>query len=71
MAAYAQLADGRLRVSGLVGSARSGQLVRAGAVGRGDAPETLGADVAEKLLAQGAAALLATSAEPDTGPYVS
>jgi hydroxymethylbilane synthase len=71
VAAYAQLADGRLRVSGLVGSARSGQLVRAGAVGSADAPEPLGADVAEKLLAQGAAALLAASAEPDTGPYVS
>lgn len=71
VAAYAQLDAGRLRLSGLVGSARSGQLVRAGAVAGADNVASLGSDVAEKLLAQGAAALLAASAEPDTGPYVS
>ena len=71
VAAYAQFIGERLQVSGLVGSARDGRLVRASAVGARMDGESLGADVAEKLLAQGAGALLAASAEADTGPYVS
>jgi hydroxymethylbilane synthase len=41
-----------------VGSASDGRLVRAEGEGRGDAPECLGLEVAEKLLAQGARGLI-------------
>jgi hydroxymethylbilane synthase len=71
VAGYARLADGRLLLSGLVGSAHSGRLVRASSVATDRDPQALGRDVAEKLLAQGAGALLAGSGEPDTGPFVS
>jgi len=43
-------------LQGLVGSARDGVLVRADGIGRD--PEALGLDVAERLLAQGARALI-------------
>ena len=47
-----------LHLAGLVGDAASGKLVRATREGARDAPEALGRQVAELLLAQGAAALL-------------
>ena len=71
VAAYAHLQDGSLHLSGLVGSARDGHIVRATASGRRDAPVALGVAVAGQLLGQGARALIDASAEPDTGPYVS
>jgi hydroxymethylbilane synthase len=58
VAAYARLEGEHMHLSGLVGSAADGRLVRAEAQGRGDAPECLGLEVAELLLAQGARALI-------------
>jgi hydroxymethylbilane synthase len=58
VAAYARLDGEHLSLSGLVGSAIDGSIVRAEAQGRGDAPERLGLEVAELLLAQGARALI-------------
>lgn len=58
VAAYAHLDGEHLYLSGLVGSASDGRIVRAHAPGRGDMPEGLGLEVAEKLLAQGARALI-------------
>ena len=61
VAAYAHLDGEHLHLQGLVGSAGDGHVVRAHASGRGDAPECLGLEVAEKLLAQGAGELIAAS----------
>jgi len=58
VAAFAQLDGEHLSLSGLVGSAVDGRIVRAEASGRGDAPESLGLEVAELLLAQGARGLI-------------
>ena len=58
VAAYASLDGEHLSLSGLVGSAVDGRIVRAEAQGRGDAPECLGLEVAEMLLAQGARELI-------------
>ena len=58
VAAYARLDGEHLSLSGLVGSAVDGRVVRAEAKGRGDAPECLGLEVAELLLAQGARGLI-------------
>jgi len=58
VAAFARLDGERLMLQGLVGSAGDGRSVRAQAQGRGDAPEALGREVAEALLAQGARALI-------------
>ena len=58
VAAYARLDGEHLSLSGLVGSAGDGRMVRAEAQGRGDAPECLGLEVAEALLAQGARGLI-------------
>jgi len=58
VAAYARLDGEHLSLSGLVGSAVDGRMVRAEANGRGDAPECLGLEVAELLLAQGARGLI-------------
>ena len=58
VAAYARLDGEHLSLSGLVGSAGDGRIVRAEAQGRGDAPECLGLEVAEALLAQGARGLI-------------
>ncbi len=58
VAAYAHLDGEHLYLSGLVGSASDGRLLRAHAPGRGDMPAGLGLEVAEKLLAQGARALI-------------
>jgi hydroxymethylbilane synthase len=71
VAAYALLQDGLLSLAGLVGSAHDGRLVHARASASGGSADALGVDVAGKLLAQGARALIDASAEPDTGPYVS
>ncbi|WP_147653513.1 hydroxymethylbilane synthase [Vulcaniibacterium gelatinicum] len=69
VAAFARLDGARLHLQGLVGSVRDGRLVRAEDTGPREAPEALGLAVAERLLAQGARALIAAGAEPDTGPY--
>ncbi len=61
VAAYAHLDGEHLHLQGLVGSAGDGRVVRSHAAGRGDAPECLGLEVAEKLLAQGAGELIAAS----------
>lgn len=58
VAAFARLDGMHLYLSGLVGSANDGRVVRAQAPGRGDAPECLGLEVAERLLAQGARELI-------------
>jgi hydroxymethylbilane synthase len=71
VAAYAQLDGERLTLSGLVGSVADGRLLRAQATAMATLAETLGSEVAGALLTQGAGALIAASAEPDSGPYVS
>lgn len=58
VAAYAELLEARLHLSGLVGSASDGRLVRADGEGAADAPQTLGEALAAQLLAQGAGELL-------------
>ncbi|MCA1714041.1 MAG: hydroxymethylbilane synthase, partial [Gammaproteobacteria bacterium] len=69
VAAYAQLDGAQLHLQGLVGSAASGHLVRAHDSGSGHAPEALGREVAQQLLAQGARALLDSQSEADTGAF--
>ena len=64
VAAFASLDGERLFLSGLVGSASDGRIVRAEANGRADAPESLGLEVAEVLLAQGARGLLDAAMSP-------
>lgn len=71
VAALARLEGGRLSLQGLVGSAHDGVQVRAEGEGARHEGEALGRDVAGRLLAAGAGALIAASAEPDTGPFVS
>ncbi|WP_133479217.1 hydroxymethylbilane synthase [Cognatilysobacter segetis] len=71
VAAFARLSGTRLHLEGLVGSAVDGRQVRASAEGGIDAPDALGERVAQELLGHGAAALIAASSEPDTGPFVS
>lgn len=61
VAAYARLDGEHLRLDGQVGSAADGRAVRAHGEGRGDAPECLGIEVAQKLLAQGAGEFIADS----------
>ncbi|MFC3815117.1 hydroxymethylbilane synthase [Lysobacter sp. GCM10012299] len=61
VAAYAQLHGEHLHLAGLVGSAADGRVVRAQGEGRGDAPECLGLEVAQMLLAQGAGEFIAAS----------
>ena len=58
VAALARLDGDRLALSGLVGSATDGRCVRALSEGLANAPEALGIEVAELLLAQGARALI-------------
>ncbi|RNF84464.1 hydroxymethylbilane synthase [Montanilutibacter psychrotolerans] len=58
VAAFARLDGQQLRLDGLVGSASDGRAVRAHGQGRGDAPDCLGLEVAQALLAQGAAELI-------------
>jgi hydroxymethylbilane synthase len=64
VAAFASLDGECLSLSGLVGSAVDGRIVRADAQGRGDAPEGLGLEVAELLLAQGARGLIDAALPP-------
>lgn len=58
IAGYCEQFGDQLRLSGLVGDARSGDCVRAEASGAAADPEALGLQVAEALLARGAGALL-------------
>jgi hydroxymethylbilane synthase len=58
IAAYCVETERGLHLSGLVGDAASGRLVRAEADGAGADPEALGRAVAEQLLAQGAGTML-------------
>jgi hydroxymethylbilane synthase len=58
VAAWCMLTEQGLHLSGLVGDAASGRLVRAEASGSVDAPEALGRAVAEALLAKGAGDML-------------
>ncbi|MEG3789494.1 hydroxymethylbilane synthase [Lysobacter sp. CCNWLW3] len=60
VAAYARLDGEHLRLDGLVGAA-DGRQVRAHGEGRGDAPECLGLEVAQALLAQGAGDFIAAA----------
>jgi hydroxymethylbilane synthase len=59
IAAYCVETERGLHLSGLVGDATTGKLLRAEAVDAADAAEALGRTVAEKLLALGAGELLA------------
>ncbi|MDQ3160943.1 MAG: hydroxymethylbilane synthase [Pseudomonadota bacterium] len=65
VAGLARLDGQHLSLQGLVGSASEGRLLRAYCRGRGDAPEALGIEVAEALLAQGARALIDAVAPED------
>ena len=58
VAAFAELHGDRLHLSGLVGSADDGRVVRAQAEGAADAPDALGQAVAAELLALGAGEFL-------------
>jgi hydroxymethylbilane synthase len=58
VAAYATLDGGILSLEGLVGSAKTGQLVRASAVGKANDPEGLGRLVAAELRLAGAEAII-------------
>ena len=71
VAGFAELDGDRLHLVGLVGEAGTGRHVRAEATAGAGDPESLGQGVATALLEQGAADLIAASAEPDSGPYVS
>jgi hydroxymethylbilane synthase len=61
VAAFARLEGERLHLHGLVGSAADGRAICAQAEGRGDAPESLGREVAQSLQQQGAGDLIAAS----------
>jgi hydroxymethylbilane synthase len=61
VAAFAQLDGEHLQLHGLVGSVADGRAVRAHGQGRGDAPECLGLEVAQHLLALGARDLIDAS----------
>jgi len=58
VAAWCVLTEQGLHLSGLVGDAASGRLLRAEASGSTERPDVLGREVAEALLAQGAGELL-------------
>lgn len=58
IAAYCVHGESGLHLSGLVGDAASGRLLRAAGSGDADAPDALGHAVAEQLLSLGAGALL-------------
>ena len=58
VAAFAELHGDRLHLSGLVGSADDGRVVRAQAEGAADVPDALGQAVAAELLALGAGEFL-------------
>lgn len=58
IAAHAELRDGTLRMTGLVGSVSGDRIIRAGGEGASSDPESLGMRVAEELLQKGAAEIL-------------
>ncbi|MGY0504822.1 hydroxymethylbilane synthase [Luteimonas sp. e5] len=58
VAAHARLQGDQLHLQGLVGSAETGELLRAEVRGAAERPESLGEQVAAMLLAQGARALM-------------
>ncbi len=58
IAAHAVTEGNKLRLLGVVASPDGGRLIRATAVGSTDGPESLGEEVAEDLLRQGARAIL-------------
>jgi hydroxymethylbilane synthase len=58
IAAYAQLIDGKIAMSGLVGSVDGKTLIKDTLEGSTEDPETLGTSLAEKLLAKGAKEIL-------------
>jgi hydroxymethylbilane synthase len=58
VAGYAQRIGERLQLTGLVGDAGAGRILRAEAEGDARNPEALGQEVAGRLLAQGAGAML-------------
>jgi hydroxymethylbilane synthase len=59
LGAYAQLEDGRLRLRGFVASQDGAQCVRADLTADAGDPESLGTELAARLRAQGATAILA------------
>jgi hydroxymethylbilane synthase len=63
IAAFCLQTEIGLHLSGLVGDAASGRLIRAGDDGQSEAPEALGERVAHSLLDQGAGELLGSKAE--------
>lgn len=71
VAALARLQDGQLFLDGLVGSAIDGHIVRAHGQGSRTAPDSLGREVADKLLSQGARSLIDAERVIDTGPFMS
>ena len=66
VAAFAQRDGDALVLSGLVGSAAEGQVIRADGRGPLDEPEGLGRSVAARRLEQGAGAFLAWAAREPT-----
>ena len=64
IAGFATLDGEGIQLRGLVGTPDGSRILRAEAEGSRDAPEALGTTVAEALLAQGAAEILATLHEP-------
>jgi hydroxymethylbilane synthase len=69
IAGFCERVGDRLHLRGLVGDAKTGELVRAEASGPADDPETLGVQVANALLEQGAGALLAKLDAPEASGY--
>jgi hydroxymethylbilane synthase len=67
LAGHATVEDGRLRLRGLVGRTDGSEVLRAEALGDPDRAEALGVEVAEALLAQGAARILADILGADSG----
>ncbi len=65
VAGYARLDGPHLSLQGMVGSASDGRIVRAQCEGRGDAPEALGIEVANALLALGARDLIGSPEEQE------
>ena len=65
IAAHATLNGDQVELSGLVGDANGEQILRGIAKGNTDQAEQIGIEVAEQLLAQGAAEILAKIYEQD------
>jgi hydroxymethylbilane synthase len=63
LAVFATLDNGRLGISGLVGTPDGGSVLRADGSGPAEDVETLSAAVAEDLLGQGAAEIIAALAD--------